>query len=85
MTAEERHNPDILNGSRKRRIAKGSGTTPQEINQLLASSKQAQTMMKQMMAMQQGGKGGKGGKGRRGRFGGLGGGLGGLGGLGPFG
>ncbi len=82
MTAEERHNPDILNGSRKRRIAKGSGTTPQEINQLLASFKQAQTMMKQMMAMQQGGKGGKG---RRGRFGGLGGGLGGLGGLGPFG
>jgi signal recognition particle subunit SRP54 len=85
MTAEERHNPDILNGSRKRRIAKGSGTTPQEINQLLASFKQAQTMMKQMMAMQQGGKGGKSGKGRRGRFGGLGGGLGGLGGLGPFG
>ena len=85
MTSEERHNPDILNGSRKRRIAKGSGTTPQEINQLLASFKQAQTMMKQMMAMQQGGKGGKGGKGRRGRFGGLGGGLGGLGGLGPFG
>ena len=82
MTSEERHNPDILNGSRKRRIAKGSGTTPQEINQLLASFKQAQTMMKQMMAMRQGGKGGKG---RRGRFGGLGGGLGGLGGLGPFG
>src|SRR5690348_3556313 len=83
MTMEERHNPDILNGSRKRRIAKGSGTTPQEINQLLASFKQAQTMMKQMMAMQQPGR-----KGRRGRFGGVGGGLGGLGGLGggsPFG
>jgi signal recognition particle subunit SRP54 len=83
MTMEERHNPEILNGSRKRRIAKGSGTTPQEINQLLASFKQAQTMMKQMMAMQQPGR-----KGRRGRFGGLGGGLGGLGGLGgggPFG
>src|SRR5690348_4699251 len=83
MTMEERHNPEILNGSRKRRIAKGSGTTPQEINQLLASFKQAQTMMKQMMAMQQPGR-----KGRRGRFGGVGGGLGGLGGLGggsPFG
>jgi signal recognition particle subunit SRP54 len=83
MTAEERHNPDILNGSRKRRIAKGSGTTPQEINQLLASFKQAQTMMKQMMAMQQPGK-----KGRKGRFGGMGGGMGGLGSLGggsPFG
>jgi signal recognition particle subunit SRP54 len=84
MTMEERHNPEILNGSRKRRIARGSGTTPQEINQLLASFKQAQTMMKQMMAMQQPG----GRKGRRGRFGGLGSGLGGLGGLGgpgPFG
>jgi signal recognition particle subunit SRP54 len=83
MTMEERHNPDILNGSRKRRIAKGSGTTPQEINQLLASFKQAQTMMKQMMAMQQPGR-----KGRKGRFGGMGGGMGGLGGLGggsPFG
>jgi signal recognition particle subunit SRP54 len=83
MTMEERHNPDILNGSRKRRIAKGSGTTPQEINQLLASFKQAQTMMKQMMAMQQPGK-----KGRKGRFGGMGGGMGGLGSLGggsPFG
>ena len=83
MTMEERHNPEILNGSRKRRIAKGSGTTPQEINQLLASFKQAQTMMKQMMAMQQPGR-----KGRRGRLGGLGSGLGGLGGLGgggPFG
>lgn len=82
MTPEERHHPEILNGSRKRRIARGSGTTPQDINQLLASFKQAQTMMKQMMAMQPGGKGGKG---RRGRFGGLGGGLSGLGGLGPFG
>ena len=59
MTSEERHNPDILNGSRKRRIAKGSGTTPQEINQLLASFKQAQTMMKQVMAMGQGSKAAK--------------------------
>lgn len=79
MTPEERHNPEILNGSRKRRIARGSGTTPQDINQLLASFRQAQTMMKQVMAMQQGKKG------RRGRLGGLGGGLGGLGGLGGFG
>lgn len=82
MTPEERHNPEILNGSRKRRIARGSGTTPQDINQLLASFRQAQTMMKQVMAMQQGKKG------RRGRLGGLGGGLGGLGGFGgpgPFG
>ena len=81
MTPQERHHPEIINGSRKRRIARGSGATPQDINQLLASFKQAQTMMKQMMAMQQGGKG------RRGRLGALRnlGGLGGLGGLGPFG
>jgi signal recognition particle subunit SRP54 len=84
MTMEERHNPDILNGSRKRRIAKGSGTTPQDINQLLASFKQAQTMMKQVMAMQGGGKGRKGRRGMRG-LGGLGGLGNGLGGFGPFG
>ena len=87
MTMEERHNPDILNGSRKRRIARGSGTTPQDINQLLASFKQAQTMMKQVMAMQGGGRGRKGRRGRRGLpgMGGLGGLGNGLGGFGPFG
>ena len=85
MTPQERHYPEIINGSRKRRIAKGSGTTPQDINQLLASFKQAQTMMKQVMAMQGGGKGRKGRRGLRGLggLGGLGNGLGGLG--GPFG
>ncbi len=35
MTPEERHNPDIINGSRKRRIARGSGTSPSDVNQLL--------------------------------------------------
>ena len=40
MTLEERRNPDILNGSRKRRIAPGSGTTPQDVNQLLTQFKQ---------------------------------------------
>ena len=55
MTAEERHNPDMLNGSRKRRIARGSGRSVQEINQLLASFKQSQKMMKQVMGMQKGG------------------------------
>jgi len=35
MTYEERHNPAIINGSRRRRIARGSGTTPQDVNQLL--------------------------------------------------
>ena len=48
MTAEERHNPEIINGSRRRRISKGSGTTPQDINQLLNQFRQTQKMMKKM-------------------------------------
>jgi len=62
MTPEERQNPQILDGSRKRRIARGSGTTPQEINQLLNQYQQMRKMMKQMSkaGMGQPGKGGKG-------------------------
>jgi signal recognition particle subunit SRP54 len=52
MTLQERRYPEMINGSRKRRIAKGSGTTPQEVNQLLTTFKQSQKMMKQMMGMQ---------------------------------
>ncbi|MDA0987569.1 MAG: signal recognition particle protein [Chloroflexi bacterium] len=48
MTPKERRNPDILNGSRRRRIASGSGTTPQQVNQLLNQFRQMQKMMKQM-------------------------------------
>ena len=48
MTLDERHNPKIINASRKRRIARGSGTTVQEINQLLGQFRQMQRMMKQM-------------------------------------
>jgi len=48
MTMEERRNPRIINASRKRRIARGSGTTVQEVNQLLAQFRQMQRMMKQM-------------------------------------
>jgi signal recognition particle subunit SRP54 len=48
MTREERRNPRILNASRKRRIARGSGTTVQEINQLLAQFRQIQRMIKQI-------------------------------------
>ncbi len=55
MTPKERDNPQIINSSRKRRIALGSGTTVQEINQLLKQFEQTKVMMKQM----------KGGKGRR--------------------
>ena len=57
MTMEERHNPDILGASRKRRIAAGSGTTVQEINLLLKQFEQSRQLMKQMM-----------GRGRRGRM-----------------
>jgi len=48
MTLKERRNPKMLNGSRKRRVAKGSGTTVQEINQLLTQFRQMQKMMKQL-------------------------------------
>ncbi|MDX1524020.1 MAG: signal recognition particle protein [Anaerolineae bacterium] len=48
MTAKERRNPKLLNGSRKRRVAKGSGTTVPEINQLLGQFRQMQKMMKQL-------------------------------------
>lgn len=48
MTMRERHNPDVLNASRKRRVAKGSGTSVQEINQLIVQFRQTQKMMKQI-------------------------------------
>ena len=48
MTSAERHNPEILNGRRRRRIALGSGTTPQDVNQLLNQFRQAQKIMKQL-------------------------------------
>jgi signal recognition particle subunit SRP54 len=46
MTPQERRSPHIINGSRKRRIATGSGTQVQEINRLLKQFTQAQKMMK---------------------------------------
>lgn len=48
MTPRERDNPQIINSSRKRRIALGSGTTVQEINQLLKQFEQTKQLMKQM-------------------------------------
>ena len=47
MTKQERKNPDIINGSRKKRIAAGSGTTPAEINQFLRQFDQMRKLMKQ--------------------------------------
>ena len=49
MTAMERRNPDILNASRRRRIATGSGTQVQDVNLLIKQFDQARSMMKQMM------------------------------------
>ncbi|PLX81633.1 MAG: signal recognition particle protein [Desulfuromonas sp.] len=51
MTAAERRNHRILNGSRRMRIAKGSGTTVQDINQLLKRFTEAQKMMKKLQQM----------------------------------
>jgi signal recognition particle subunit SRP54 len=46
MTREERRHPDILNGSRRLRIAKGSGTTVQDVNQLLKQYLQTKKMLR---------------------------------------
>ncbi len=51
MTPRERRNPGILNASRRRRIAAGSGTTVQDVNQLIRQFDQAKQMMKQMTQM----------------------------------
>ncbi|MGH2479590.1 MAG: signal recognition particle protein, partial [Ktedonobacteraceae bacterium] len=48
MTFEERHNPDIISGSRRKRIARGSGSTPQDINQLLEQFGEMRAMIRQV-------------------------------------
>ena len=48
MTREERQRPDVLNGARRKRIAAGSGTSVQEVNQLMSQFKQMQRMMQQL-------------------------------------
>jgi len=48
MTREERLNPRVINASRKRRIARGSGTTVQEVNVLLSQFRQTQRLMKRL-------------------------------------
>ncbi len=56
MTAKEKANPEIINAGRRRRIAKGSGTSIQEVNRLLKQFEEMKKMMKQMTNMQQKGK-----------------------------
>jgi signal recognition particle subunit SRP54 len=48
MTPQERRLPGIIDGARRRRIARGSGTTPQDVNQLLRARKEMEKMMKQL-------------------------------------
>src|SRR5579885_1165696 len=48
MTREERRNPDIINGSRRKRIAAGSGMTPQDVNQLLNQFREMRAMIRQV-------------------------------------
>jgi signal recognition particle subunit SRP54 len=63
MTPEERRKPELINGSRRTRIAKGSGTTATEVNNLLKQFKQVQQMMKTMPGVARKVKGKKGKKG----------------------
>ena len=56
MTREERHDPAIINGSRRRRIAAGSGTTVQEVNRLLNQFGQMRKMLHGFAEMEKGGK-----------------------------
>ena len=61
MTAQERANPELINGSRRTRISKGSGTTVADVNRLVKQFTEMKKMMKQM-----GGKAGRGGKSAKG-------------------
>ena len=49
MTPAERHHPEILNASRRKRIARGAGVTVQDVNQLIRQYDQARQMVKSMM------------------------------------
>ena len=86
MTPQERRKPEIINGSRKRRIAAGAGLQVPDLNRLLKQHKQMQKMMKKagqkggMQKMMRGmsgmmGGGGPGGPGGMGGMGGMGGGF----------
>jgi signal recognition particle subunit SRP54 len=56
MTKEERREPSVINGSRRRRIADGSGTSIQDVNRLLKQFEEMRKMMRQMTAMEESGK-----------------------------
>jgi signal recognition particle subunit SRP54 len=71
MTLQERRNHEIIDGSRRRRIAKGSGTTVEDVNRLLKQFVEMRKMMKQLMKMGPGMLGGLMGGGGIGGLGGL--------------
>ncbi|MHB9145368.1 MAG: signal recognition particle protein [Symbiobacteriia bacterium] len=52
MTQQERRSPDVINGSRRKRIARGSGTSVQEVNRLLRQFEESKKMMKQFAGME---------------------------------
>jgi signal recognition particle subunit SRP54 len=64
MTPQERRKPEVINGSRRTRIANGSGTSVGDVNRLVKQFSEMQKMMKKMGGMAMGGKGKKGKKGR---------------------
>jgi len=57
MTPKERSNPDLISSSRRQRIAKGSGTSIQEVNRLLKQFEETRKMMRQVSTMKPGSKG----------------------------
>ena len=65
MTPHERHNPEVINGSRRQRIATGSGTTVLEVNRLLKQFDDMRRMMGRMTAARNSAPSGKGKKGKR--------------------
>ena len=56
MTREERHHPEMLNGSRRRRVANGSGASVQDVNQLMNQFSQMKKMIRELAEMEQGGR-----------------------------
>ena len=66
MTLEERRNPELIDGSRRLRIANGSGVTTSEVNALLKQFNEMQKMMKGLGGKMLGRKGKKGKKGKKG-------------------
>jgi signal recognition particle subunit SRP54 len=67
MTPDERRKPEIINGQRRLRIARGSGTSTSDVNRLLTQFKQVQTMMKGMPGVSRKMAKGKKGKGKKGK------------------